>query len=201
MAAGRSGWNHNIHYHPVVLAAVPAGAQRALDVGCGAGMLARELRERVPDVLGLDLDEPSLSTARAADPGGRVGYVLGDFRAAGLKPQSFDFISCVAALHHMDAAAGLGRMAELLRPGGRLAIVGCARIGGLRDWPAEAAGLVLHRLQLLRREHTELTAPTLWPPPVTYGEMRRIAREVLPGARFRRRALWRYTLTWQKPEA
>ena len=76
-----------------MLAAVPACAQRALDVGCGAGMLARELRERVPDVVGLDLDEPSLIAARAADPGGRVRYVLGDFRDTGLRPQSFDFIS------------------------------------------------------------------------------------------------------------
>ena len=40
-------WNHNIHFHPVVLDAVPTGARRALDVGCGAGGLARELAERV----------------------------------------------------------------------------------------------------------------------------------------------------------
>ena len=193
------GWNHNIHYYPVVLAAVPAGAERALDVGCGAGMLARQLRERVPYVLGLDLDEPSLTAARAADRGDLVDYVLGDFCDADLKPESFDFISCVAALHHMDAAAALRRMSGLLRPGGRLAIVGCARIGSPRDLPAEAAGIVVLRWESRRRHFTEVTAPTLWPPPVTYGAMRRIAREVLPGARFRRRALWRYTLTWQKP--
>jgi 2-polyprenyl-3-methyl-5-hydroxy-6-metoxy-1,4-benzoquinol methylase len=201
MVAGRSGWNHNIHYHPLVLGAVPAGAQRALDVGCGAGMLARELREQVPCVMGLDLDEPSLTAARAADPGGRVEYVLGDFRETGLKPESFDFISCVATLHHMDAVAALRRMAALLRPGGALAVVGLARIGSAADLPAEAAGVVVHRFELLRHEFAEATAPVLWPPPVTYGEMRRIAREELPGARFRRRALWRYTLTWQKPAA
>ena len=27
-------WNHNIHHLPVVLAAVPHGAERALDIGC-----------------------------------------------------------------------------------------------------------------------------------------------------------------------
>ena len=85
---GSNGWNHNIHYTRSCWPRCPAGAQRALDVGCGAGMLARELRERVPDVVGLDLDEPSLNAARAADPGGRVRYVLGDFRDTGLRPQS-----------------------------------------------------------------------------------------------------------------
>ena len=51
-------WNHNIHYHPVVLATVPAGARTALDVGCGEGTLARALRRRVPHVLGMDRHEP-----------------------------------------------------------------------------------------------------------------------------------------------
>lgn len=122
-------------------------------------MLARQLRERVPYVLALDLDEPSLTAARAADQGDLVDYALGDFRDTDLKPESFDFISCVATLHHMDAAAALRRMAGLLRPGGRLAIVGCARLGSLRDLPAEAAGIVLRRWELRRRQFTEVTAP------------------------------------------
>ncbi len=38
---GRAGyWNHNVHYQPVILGAVPAGCGRALDVGCGDGLLA-----------------------------------------------------------------------------------------------------------------------------------------------------------------
>ena len=123
------GWNHNIHYHPVVLEAVPAGARRALEVGCGDGGLARELRARIGYVMALDLDEPSLAAAQAADRGLGVDYVLGDFRTVELEPASFDFICSIAALHHMDAAAGLERMADLLRPGGRLVIVGLARVG------------------------------------------------------------------------
>jgi len=33
----------------------------------------------------------------------------------------------IAALHHMDATAALGRMRDLLRPGGVLTVVGPAR--------------------------------------------------------------------------
>jgi SAM-dependent methyltransferase len=193
------GWNHNIHYYPVVLAAVPAGARRALEVGCGDGGLARELRARIPYVMALDLDEPSLAAAGAADRRLGVDYVLGDFRTVGLEPASFDFICSVAALHHMDAAAGLERMADLLRPGGRLMIVGLARVGSPRDVAAALAGAVAHRILVRRHGYTEVTAPTVWPPPVSYGGMQRIARRLLPGARFRRRLLCRYTLTWEKP--
>jgi SAM-dependent methyltransferase len=201
MAASSNGWNHNVHYYPVVLAAVPAGAQRALDVGCGTGLLARELRDRVPYVMGLDADEPSLTAARAADPDRRVDYVLGDFGAAALEAGSFDFISCVAALHHLDAAPALRQMSALLRPAGRLLIVGLARSRSVADLAADAAGVVVHRRELVRREFTEVTAPMVWPPPVTYRQMRRLAAEVLPGARYRRRVLFRYTLSWQKPAA
>jgi hypothetical protein len=31
------------------------------------------------------------------------------------------------------------------------------------------------------------------------GETRRLARGVLPGVRYRRRLLWRYSLVWTKP--
>ena len=46
-------WNHNTHYYPLVLAAVPDGCRRALDVGCGEGLLTRELAVRVPEVVGI----------------------------------------------------------------------------------------------------------------------------------------------------
>ncbi|MGH3801121.1 MAG: hypothetical protein ACRDTD_13480 [Pseudonocardiaceae bacterium] len=43
-------WNHNLHYHSMILNAVADGSVRALDVGCGEGTLARQLRRLVPQV-------------------------------------------------------------------------------------------------------------------------------------------------------
>ena len=123
----RRHWNHNIHYHPVVLSAVQAGCARALDVGCGEGMLARKLRSLVPRVCGIDRDLASLELARRQDPAGEISFVCGDVLAHPFVPESFGLITCVAALHHMDAAQGLTRMRDLLRPGGTLALVGLAR--------------------------------------------------------------------------
>jgi len=200
-------WNHNIHYHPLILAAVPADCARALDVGCGEGMLARELSRLSTRVLGIDRDEPSIALARrhgaeagtGTDTDTAVEYACGDFLDYDLEPASFDFIASIAALHHMDARAALGRMRELLRPGGTLAIVGCARGITLSDLPFEAGGAVAHRVLTSTRTYWEHPAPKLWPPPQTYAQMRQIARRELPGVRYRRHLLWRYSLTWTKP--
>ncbi|HEX8830491.1 MAG TPA: class I SAM-dependent methyltransferase [Longimicrobium sp.] len=190
-------WNHNIHYHGLILRAIPPGARRALDVGCGEGTLARQLRALVPHVTAIDADPASIALAREqAGPG--IEYLLGDFLPFPFQPASFDFIASVATLHHMDAVVALTRMRDLLRPGGTLAIVGLPRPSLPADLPwllASAAGSVPYRLT---RTYWEHPSPTVWPPPETYADVRRIAARVLPGARVRRHLLWRYSLVWTK---
>lgn len=190
-------WNHNIHLHRVVLDAVPHGARRALDIGCGEGMLTCELAERVPEVVGIDLDEPSLALAR--QQGGTPTYVHGDVLTHPFEPGSFDLVASIATLHHLDARTGLRRMAELTRPGGVVAVVGLARSRLPRDLLWEVAGAVATRAHKLRKGYWEHSAPTVWPPPETYDGMRQIVAAELPGAAFRRHVLWRWWATWRKP--
>jgi 2-polyprenyl-3-methyl-5-hydroxy-6-metoxy-1,4-benzoquinol methylase len=199
-AAMDSGeWNHNIHYHRRILRSVPPGAERCLDIGCGDGMLARKLRHVVPHVTAIDRDLPTIQTAIRRDGKLGVHYLHGDFLVHDLGLESFDFISCVAALHHVDAAAGLARMRDLLKPGGTLVVIGCATTRSPADLPYEFAGIVLHRVQLARQSWAQSTAPTLWPPVETYAGIRKLASTVLPGSSFHRLALWRYSLVWTKP--
>lgn len=191
-------WNHNLHYHPLVLGAVPAHARTALDVGTGDGLLAADLRRRVTHVVGLDLDADVLRRARTVDAG--VAWVRGDLMAAPFPDGSFDVVASVATLHHLpDPAAALRRLAALTAPGGTLAVVGLARSSGPADLPWEVAGLVQHQVLRRGRRYWEHTAPTVWPPPHTYREVRAVVREVLPGARWRRLTLWRYAVTWTRP--
>ncbi|WP_230684913.1 bifunctional 2-polyprenyl-6-hydroxyphenol methylase/3-demethylubiquinol 3-O-methyltransferase UbiG [Cellulomonas sp. JZ18] len=192
-------WNHNVHYHPVVIAAVPDGARTALDAGCGEGMLARRLRALVPEVTGIDLHAPSLAQARAA--GDDVTYVEGDVLTYPFAPASFDLVAAVATLHHLDARTGLLRLADLVRPGGRLAVVGLARASGPADLPPGVAGLVLDHVARRRRGYWEHPSPTVWPPPCTYAQMRRLVAELLPGARWRRHVYWRWSAVWTRPSA
>jgi 2-polyprenyl-3-methyl-5-hydroxy-6-metoxy-1,4-benzoquinol methylase len=196
--AGR--WNHNIHYYPLILAAVPPGCQRALDVGCGEGTLARQLAGLVPQVSAIDADEQSIDVARRQDPAGEIDLICGDFLTHPFEPGSFSMITSVAALHHMDPAAALERMALLLQPGGTLAIVGLARPRLPADLPWEAAGVIVNLGYRLTRTCWEQPSPAVWPPPHTYAEIRRLAARTLPGMRYRRHVLWRYSLAWTKPK-
>ena len=59
-------WNHNTHFHDLVLRAVPPGASTALDVGTGNGLLAGDLA-------------PSCGTVTAAT-GLRVGLLAQEVR-------------------------------------------------------------------------------------------------------------------------
>ncbi|HAS11708.1 MAG TPA: class I SAM-dependent methyltransferase [Acidimicrobiaceae bacterium] len=201
-AVGDDRWNHNIHLHRVVLDAVPPGAQRALDVGCGEGMLSRDLHETVPEVVGLDLHEPSLDLARAQSDGDGITWVLGDVLDHPFEPASFDVVASIAALHHMDTVAGLEAMRDLLRPGGVLVVVGLARTRFPRDLGWQVAGAVSTRWLKLspKRTYWEHSAPIVWPPPDTYAGLRAIAERVLPGVAYRRHVLWRYSLVWTKPD-
>jgi SAM-dependent methyltransferase len=177
---------------------LPAGAERALDVGCGEGTLARRLRRTVPHVTAIDVDAPSLALARAQPGAGEIDYVHGDFMTAPLEPGSFDYVVCVAALHHMDPAAALLRMRDLLRPGGALVALGLARPRYPADLPRDLAATVVSRISRRFRRHWESRAPTVWPPAHTYAEVRVLAARVLPGARYRRHLYFRYSITWTK---
>ncbi|KSW14057.1 bifunctional 2-polyprenyl-6-hydroxyphenol methylase/3-demethylubiquinol 3-O-methyltransferase UbiG [Cellulomonas sp. B6] len=197
-AAPPHPWNHNVHYHRLVLRAVPPHARTALDVGTGDGLLAADLRRRVPHVVGLDLDADVLSRARASAPHG--AWVRGDALHAPFPPASFDVVTSIATLHHLpDPADALRALAGLTAPGGALVVVGCAASSGPADAAWDTLGVVQH--QVLRRTRTfwEHSAPTVWPPPHTFAQVRDAARDALPGVRWRRLPLWRYLLVWHRP--
>jgi SAM-dependent methyltransferase len=206
-AAPPERWTHNGHYHQVILNAIPAGCATALDVGCGTGALTRRLRAAGLRVTGLDRDEPCIRVARAHPGAAGIGYLVGDIGRAPLQPGSFDLVTSIAMVHHIDAELALKRMSGLLRPGGTLAVVGLARDAGPADFARAVpaiAGTQLHRLAgASRRSIRQLPRPhqppLVWPPPLSYRQLRRLAERVLPGVRYRRHLYWRYSLLWTKP--
>lgn len=192
-------WNHNVHYQRVILNAVPDGCGNAIDVGCGDGLLACKLAARCAAVTGIDMDGPMVAVARerVRDVPG-VSVVQADFLAYPLDDASFDFACANTALHHMDFGAALGKMARILRPGGRLAVVGLAANGSPADWVIGAAGIPADLWYKRTRGEGNPGAPIM-DPGMSWSQVRSAAARLLPGARYRRHVLWRYSLTWVKP--
>ncbi len=190
-------WNHNIHYHRLVLDEVPLDARSALDVGTGNGLLAAELSQKVPEVVAIDADNEVLAAAREETK--NVQWILGDAMAHPFR-RTFDVVASIATLHHLpDHASAIRRLAELTSPGGVLVVIGLARSTRLTDFAADVVGVVQHRWLSWRRDYWEHSAPTVWPPPHSYSEVRQCAMEELPGAQWRRLPMFRYALTWRKP--
>jgi SAM-dependent methyltransferase len=189
-------------YESLVFEVLGPGRERVLDVGCGNGGLTRELRRRgVSEIVGIDRDEPCIERCKAHPEAGDIRYLAGDVLVAPLEPSSFDLVTAVASLHHMDARAGLTRLRDLVAPGGVLVVVGLARPDFPRDLPIELAALITHLVGLDRHKSDgKPTFPTVWPPPERYSAMRRLATELLPGVRWHRHLRWRYSLRWTNPK-
>lgn len=192
-------WNHNVHYQPVILGAVPPGCGPALDVGCGDGLLACRLADRCAEVTGIDRDPPMIARAlaRALDHS-RVTFIEADFLTHDFAEASFDFVCANTSLHHMDFAAALTKAARLLRPGGRLAIVGLAADKSVTDLLAGTPGIPVALFYRTRYRKGESGAPIM-DPDLSWREVRATAGRLLPGVRYRRHVLWRYSLLWSKP--
>lgn len=199
MATETKKWNRNIHYHRALTDL--AFGTRALDVGCGGGMLTRQLSLRCTSVVGIDPHEPSITAARTESLEKNVSFVVGDVMSYPLELGSFGLVVSVAALHHMDAEAGLRRMADLLSPDGKLGVVGIGRSSYPRDLPRDAlAGIATQVYQRVNNVTAwDHSAPMVWPPPLTDHQMKELSQRVLPGSTFRRRLHGRHTITWIKP--
>jgi SAM-dependent methyltransferase len=196
----RRQWNHNVAYHRLVRRFVPPGSRDLLDVGCGRGLLARELSGQGRRVLGLDPSAEMVDAAREANAGvAGLEFVEGDFLTAELAPDSFDFVSFVASLHHMDQGRALAKAAEILRPGGRLVAIGLARTVTLHEELVTALCAPVAWFNDLRPDFGEPEGIPIVEPELGWQQTRTLLCDALPGARFRRRLYFRYSLVWTKP--
>jgi SAM-dependent methyltransferase len=201
-------WDHNAHYHGWLLRRMPPGCRRALDVGCGAGALARVLAARVAAVDAVDRSDVMIGRARAAAGVSTVRWLAGDLLDASLplKPDGYDLVTAVSSLHHIPLRPALARLAALVRPGGVLAVVGCYRQAAVGDYLLDVlavpenlvVGAVLAARGPAGKPHDE-DMPVKWPPDTTLADIRTAATELLPGARIRRLLFFRYGLEWTRP--
>lgn len=133
---------------------LPRSRRRALDIGCGTGVLTWELAQVFDSVLGIDISEPMLDRARATRSASNIEdrrEDANDLRIEG----SFDAIVSHTTFHHLDdVSATLRRVRELVAPGGRVIV-----IDAIKGWlPMHPVVLVLEALALLPTDLLRLGA-------------------------------------------
>jgi SAM-dependent methyltransferase len=109
---------------------------RVLDVGCGTGVLAREVVGRVGregQVVGLDLNEGMLAVAARTEP--EIEWRQGDAASLPFEDASFDVVvSQFALMYFPERVSSLREMWRTLASGGRLAIATWAPLRRARGY-------------------------------------------------------------------
>jgi SAM-dependent methyltransferase len=105
---------------PALLALLPAPGRLTVDLGCGEGRLARELKARGHRVVGIEGSPALAAAAREADPDLTVH--VADAAAVPLDDGAADLAVASMSLLNMDDLDGAVReVARVLAPGGRFA--------------------------------------------------------------------------------
>ena len=197
-------WNHNSAFHGELVADAARRGGRALDVGCGEGLLVQRLAAVCEEAVGIEADPATVERARARLAGVRGAVVR---RADVLDPALrgevgvFRTVTCVAVLHHLPLEEGLRALSGFVAPGGRLCVVGLAADEGLGDRALSVLSVLPNWVaSRWHREVRDIGVPVA-PPRESLREIRAVAARVLPGCRLRRRMYWRYRLTWDRPGA
>jgi demethylmenaquinone methyltransferase/2-methoxy-6-polyprenyl-1,4-benzoquinol methylase len=110
--------------------AVVRPGDRVLDACCGTGDLALAAQAAGGDVTGLDFSERMLERARVKSS--TIEWIRGDLLELPFDDASFDAATVGFGIRNVaDLQGGLGELARVLRPGGRLAILEITQPRGL----------------------------------------------------------------------
>lgn len=111
----------DLHWGGDVESRKPLAGRKALDVGCGAGLLCEPLARLGAEVTGVDAAPENVAAARAhaAGSGLRINYHAGELSS--LPEGKFDLVSCLEVIEHVaDKQALIDQLAVRLAPGGLL---------------------------------------------------------------------------------
>jgi ubiquinone/menaquinone biosynthesis C-methylase UbiE len=133
--ASRLGYPRDIVEFVVATAALGQDS-RVLEVGCGTGQLTEHLAGFGFSLTAIDIGPSMIAVARHRLEGTAISLLAAAFENFAAAEASFDLIVSGAAFHWVDPEVRYRKSAQLLRPGGWLAVLD---IDELYDDPVGAA--------------------------------------------------------------
>ncbi len=193
-------WNHNSVYYKWVKKQVE-DKEKILDVGCGNGELAVYLSKADNFILGIDPYNSCVERAQKMTKNyNNISFEVSSFEDFNSSLDYFDAVIFVASFHHMVADDTVEKAKKILRRGGKIVVVGCARPNSIRDWIVEIFRYFPCKIISLfhdEKSSEELDLPTSYNFP-TMQEVRDLVKKYLPNAKLSYGLHFRYLLTWTK---
>jgi len=191
-------WNHNAAYHGWIVRVASQHHGSVLDVGCGEGLLIERLASVSASVTGIDPDHGAIERARLRTSGlPNVKLEVAGFLEFRAQEASFDVVTFVASLHHLDLVLGIRKARSLLRPGGELLVIGLSANKTPADWFLSGLKLPLVRLGSWMHHETRDVGVTAINAHESLAEIQDIVLHELPRARIRRGLYYRYLMHWR----
>ncbi len=159
-----------------------------LDVGCGTGIAARQFQAAGCRVLGVDVDPRMAEFARRRG----LEVEVATFESWDASGRTFDVVGAGQTWHWIDPVAGATKAADVLRPGGRIALFrnDPQLPMGLDAAFADAYARVLPGLTL--NPHRQRPRPSPGPDALSERAMQGLREDGRFGA------AERWTFTWQR---
>jgi ubiquinone/menaquinone biosynthesis C-methylase UbiE len=113
------GYHALLDHLQVGIARPLAAGRDVLEVGCGTGMILKDIAPVAKTAVGIDISRGMLAQARSRG----LNVVEGSGTALPFPDQSFDFVYSFKVLAHIEAIhQALGEVGRVLRPGGQAAL-------------------------------------------------------------------------------
>lgn len=148
------------------------GERMVLDVACGPGNYTRRMADGLTGdgrCVGMDFSPAMLSMAARTNAAPRAGYIRADAHAIPFADNTFDSVTCLAALYLIpDPLPVVDELLRVARPGGEVviftsvsteldAIPGVRAVAGASGYRIFGRHEIVERLRAAGAEHVEQT--------------------------------------------
>lgn len=193
-------WNHNTIYHKSILKHLPISRSSALDIGSGLGTFSNKLSNIFHNVNCLEPDSESIELSKKRfGSKGNINYINSSFESHNFVSEKYDFISAIASIHHMDFKSTLLKMNDLLKPGGKLVILGLFRESTLVDLFISLAAILPNLIMnTLFKNDADNSKMIITRPQMTLKEIKKSSKDILGNFKFKRHLFWRYSIIYER---